>query len=105
MNFISTDGLKGSLEAMTELIEVLENNAYYRMKVLCEPQLGKRGLYPDVSRKGSYDEIMTQRDVISYADGRNDILDMSNRFNVPPSEIIKIIGRLREADLIEAVNE
>lgn len=105
MNFISPAGLKGSLEAMTELIEVLENNAYYRMKVLCEPQLGKRGLYPDVSRKGSYDEIMTQRDVISYADGRNDIIDMSNRFNVPPSEIIKIIGRLLEADLIEAVNE
>ena len=86
---------------MMEVINILEKNAYYRMKVLCEPQLGKRGLYSDLSRKGIYDRILIQRDVISYCDGKNDLLDLSERIEVPVSEIIEIIERLADNDLVE----
>lgn len=101
LSYVSKEGFMGSFEVMSELIEALENNGHFMMKVLCEPQLGKRGLYSDISRKGSYDGIMVQRDVISYADGRNDIFDLSDRIGVPVSEIVDIIKRLADNDLIE----
>ena len=105
MTFVSPEGFQGAYNAMIEVIEILEKNAYYRVKVLCEPQLGKRGLYSDISRKGSYDGIMVQRDVLSYADGRNDLIDLSERIGVPVSEIVDIVDRLVENDLLEAVNK
>ncbi len=102
MTFVSQQGYQGSFDAITALIRMLEHNRYYRMKVACEPQLGKRGLYPDISRKGSYDVIMTQRDVISYADGRNDLIDLCEIIGAHPDEITDIIDKLAAADLIEA---
>ncbi len=105
MTFVSVEGFQGAYDAMTEAIEILEKNVYYRVKVLCEPQLGKRGLYSDISRKGSYDGIMVQRDVLSYADGCNDLLDLSERIGVPVSEITDIVDRLVENDLLEKVDD
>lgn len=101
MSFISPEGFRGSFQAMTDLIEALEANRYFKMKVLCEPQLGKRGLYSDISRKGTYDGIMLQRDVISYADGRNDLFDMCERFGAHTSDVVDIIKRLIDNDLME----
>ncbi len=48
---------------------------------------------------------MVQRDVISYADGRNDLLDLSERIGVPVSEIVDIVDRLVDNDLLEKVGE
>ena len=104
MTFVSPNGFQGAYDVMMDVIETLEKNAYYRVKVLCEPQLGKRGLYSDISRKGSYDGIMVQRDVLSYADGRNDLLDLSERIEVPVSEITDIVDRLVENDLLERLD-
>lgn len=100
MNYISPEGLQGSFDVMTGLINALEYNGYYRVNVLCEPQLGKRGLYSDISRKGTYDGIMLQRDVISYADGRNNLFDMCERFNEAPDNVIEVLKRLIDNDLI-----
>lgn len=101
MSFVSPEGFQGAYDVIMEVVNILEKNAYYRMKVLCEPQLGKRGLYSDLSRKGIYDRILIQRDVISYCDGKNDLLDLSERIEVPVSEIIEIIERLADNDLVE----
>ncbi len=105
MDFVSKEGFQGAYDAMMEVVNILEKNAYYRMKVLCEPQLGKRGLYSDISRKGIYDTILVQRDVISYCDGKNDLLDLSERIGVPVSDIIDIIDRLIANDLLEETKE
>lgn len=45
------DGLYGGYEVLKKIIECLENNYIYKTKILCEPQLGKRGLYPKLSTK------------------------------------------------------
>ena len=105
MDFVSKEGFQGAYDAMMEVVNILEKNARYRMKVLCEPQLGKRGLYSDISRKGIYDTILVQRDVISYCDGKNDLLDLSERIGVPVSDIIDIIDRLKANDLLEETKE
>ena len=105
MNLISPEGFAGSFQVMTEVIDILENNAKYKVKVLCEPQLGKRGLYPTISKKGSYDAIFTQRDLIAYSDGRNDLIDISERIGVPVRELIPIKNKLVENALLEICSE
>lgn len=105
MSLVSTEGFEGAYEVMTECISLLENNGNYCMSVLCEPQLGKRGLYPDISKKGSYDAVQVLRDFIAYADGRNDLIGLSDIIGVPVSELIPIKNKLLENDLIKDVAE
>ena len=83
------------------IFEAIEYNGYYRIKCLCEPQLGKRGLYPDVSQKGSYNNVKSMVDFIAYADGKKDLLEISNIIGVPVSHLIPVITKLTEADLLE----
>ena len=102
MDFVSPEGFQGSYEVMTDVIDALEHNAYYTVNVLCEPQLGKRGLYPTVSKKGGWDEILIIRDFLSYADGRNDLIDIANIAKVPVTEMIEVAAKFAEHKLVDA---
>lgn len=103
MNFVSPEGFQGSYDVFTAVIDALEHNENYVVTVCGEPQLGKRGLYTNcaVSRKGTYDTIMVQRDVLSYADGRNDLIALSEYADAPTWEIIPIVDRLVDAELLQ----
>ena len=100
MGLISPVGLQGAYETMVQWIYCMENNKKYKMTVLGEPQLGKRGLYPTISRKGSYDKITAMVDLIAYSDGRNDLFDISEIIGVAPYDLVPIIKKLAENDLI-----
>lgn len=101
MSFVSPQGFFGSYQVFKKVIDGLENNYYYRIKTICEPQLGKRGLFPDLSRKGQYDAVSTLRNFIGYADGKNDLFDISEIIGVPVDEIIPVIPGLVKNDLLE----
>lgn len=103
MSFISPEGLMGAYEVMQQVIMALEYNRYYKVNCLCEPQLGKRGLYPTVSRKGIYDEVKKLTNLIAYADGERDLLDISNKIGVPVGEMIPNIDKLLESGLLGEV--
>lgn len=100
MGLISPSGLQGSYEVMTRWIQAMEYNKKYEVTVLGEPQLGKRGLYPTISKKDAYDDIFAMRDFIAYADGKNDIFDISNKIGVSVDILIPIIRKLKDNDLI-----
>ncbi len=101
LSLISEEGLQGTFELMKKCIRALEYNCYYKVNCLCEPQLGKRGLYPTISQKGSYDAIVDMRNLLAYADGKNDLIDISNQINCSIDMLIPIIDKLEENGLIE----
>ena len=101
MSFVSPEGFQGAYDVMTETIQVLEHNGKYKAKVLCEPQLGKRGLYPTVSQKGSYDEVQVLCDFMAYANGENDLISIGELIHRSAFEIIKPMEKLRENGLVE----
>lgn len=105
MSVVSPEGFQGSYEVMTQAITTLEHNGYYRIKVLCEPQLGKRGLYPTISQKGSYNEVKAMTNFIAYADGRHDLIDISNLIHVPTGKLIEISQTLMNNDLLERLDQ
>lgn len=100
MGLISPAGLQGSYEVMTSLIDAMEWNGKYKINCICEPQLGKRGLYPTISKKGVYDEIKSMTNFIAYADGSNDLFDISNIINEPVGNLISVIIKLLDNNLI-----
>ncbi len=100
MGLISPAGLYGAYETVVQWIDCLELNEKYKVNVLCEPQLGRRGLYPTISRKGIYLEFVAMKDFIAYADGRNDLFDISEIIGVPPYKLIPIVKKLIDVGLI-----
>ena len=104
MGLISPAGLSGAYNVMTECIEALENNRRYKIQCFGEPQLGKRGLYPTISQKGNYDEVATLTNFIAYADGKNDLFDISEIINVPVKNLIPVVKKLAAVDLVKAVD-
>ena len=100
MDLISPEGLQGSYDVMVKVISALENNYYYQMQCKCEPQLGKRGLYPTISQKGTYEAVRAMQHFIAYADGKNDLIGISNILNIPVDQLIPIKNKLLEHHLL-----
>lgn len=103
MNFISPTGLQNSFDTLKLCLEILEANNIYHNTCLCEPQLGKRGLYPSTSIKGGYDDSV---DIIInflvYCDGQHDLLDIARLIKVPAERCIPIVQKLVEKGLLRA---
>lgn len=78
MSFISKEGLQLSFDIYRFIIKTIELNFYYESVVLGEPQLGTKGLYPLISKKHSDKSVRDILDFIAYADGSNDLIDISN---------------------------
>lgn len=103
MDLISPQGLHGAYDVMVKVIDTLENNYHYKMLCKGEPQLGKRGLYPTISKKGQYDVLRALMDFIAYADGKNDLITISEIINKPTSMLLPIIKKLNQYNLIQAI--
>lgn len=100
LNLVSPNGLYGAFEVYRKCIDLLESNYMYIVTTPCEPQLGKRGLYPTLSRRGSINETRSMTAFIAYADGKHDLVDISNRINVPIDRLLPIIKKLLDNGLI-----
>lgn len=81
-------------------MNILENNEYYKISTVGEPQLGKYGLYPTISQKGSADFTRDMTNIIAYLNGNNSILDIAEILNKPFNEVLEIIKQLKNNNLI-----
>lgn len=78
LSLVTPRGLEGGLAAMQAAIRVLEANFVYRTAVAGEPQLGKRGLYPTLSVRGSAEHVRAMMNILAYADGTNDLISIAD---------------------------
>ena len=104
LSFISSAGMGNALEVLKRVVMTLEYNQYYRTTVLCEPQLGKRGLYPTISQKGTYkNNVRVIQNLLAYADGMSDLIEISNSINEPIEELAKTIDILLAEGLVKGI--
>ena len=101
LTLISPTGLYGGYEKLMKAIELLEKNNYYKVNVSCEPQLGKRGLYPTISTKETGAIVRDMMNFIAYADGNNDLIDIANIIGVQAEDLYDIVEDMKRANLIE----
>jgi aminopeptidase-like protein len=100
LNLVTPSGLSGGFGALKSAIEMIEANMKLRCKVLGEPQLGKRGLYPSISTKETGQKVKEMMDLISYCDGRS-LFEISCMIDQPMMRLIPIVDQLIEANVIE----
>ena len=98
---VTEKGLQESLNMHKSMIEIIENNCIPLTKVLGEPQLGPRGLYPMISKKGSTDVVKTRLNLISYADGNHTLLEIAEKCEVPFAHVLEELDILVEKDVLE----
>ena len=101
LDIISKDGLGGSLDVMVKCIEALEANRKYTVTTFGEPQLGKRGLVPTMSTKETMKESWAMKDVLAYADGTNDLFDLSEVTGQSVELVMKVVEKLVDAGLLK----
>jgi len=103
LEFVTPKGLQESFDFYRKLIEVLEHNRVYKTTVLCEPQMGRRGLYHKISHSGRKGFVKLLMDFLAYADGTNDLVDIADILKVSAHELIEAAKILEKHNLIEVV--
>lgn len=100
-NVVSPKGLDGGYWALRRAIEAVEKNKRYRVTVFCEPQMGKRGLYPTLSTKKSGKQVRLMMDLMSLCDGKSFLLEVAECLNTPIWELYELIETLVSHKLLE----
>lgn len=83
LNFVTAKGLAASIQTHRQILCVLDRNTFPKTCILGEPQLGRRGLYANLSKVGSATGSMDMRNLIAYADGTTDLITLSDTLGVP----------------------
>ncbi|HSJ23026.1 MAG TPA: DUF4910 domain-containing protein [Nocardioidaceae bacterium] len=101
LDFVTPDQLVGSLRALLEIVDVLENDRVLRnTSPYGEPQLGKRGLYPTVGGRSADDEVMAMLWTLAYADGSTSLLEISEISGMPFAAVRDAAAKLSVPGLL-----
>lgn len=103
LDFITSKALFESLEMYKLCIDILEKNFKYVTTIPCEPQLGKRGLYPTLSTKKSGKSVRDMMNLLAYCDGKNELLYIAEKINRPIRSLFPIVEQLMNNKLIKIV--
>ena len=104
LNLVTSTGLLGGYEVLKRAIECLEMDELLSSTVLCEPQLGKRGLYPTISTKSSGSQVRDMMNFLAYCDGSYSSLEIAERINVPLWELKETIDKLKKEGVLKTVD-
>jgi aminopeptidase-like protein len=99
-NVVTPNGLNGGYWVIRKAIEAIEKNKKYKVSILCEPQMGKRELYPTLSTKKTNKEVMLMMNFLSLCDGESSLLEISDILNIPIWDLYKIVEKLESHNLI-----
>lgn len=99
---VTPSGLDGGYWAIRRAIDALEHNKNYIVSVLGEPQMGKRGLYPNLSTKKRDEEVRLMMDFISLCDGKTSLLNIADKLNVPIWDLYDLCDKLEKHNLLES---
>jgi aminopeptidase-like protein len=129
LSLISPQGLQGGFDVVRQCIELLEGDLgqepisrrpdqsrrpvgakseasiVYRATVPCEPQLGKRGLYPTLSTRESHAQMRNMMNLLAYADGAHDLSNIAETIGVPAGELMAVAEALQANNLLEIVRD
>lgn len=111
--FVRLDLFVQTAERIEKFLFINDSNRRLRRKQpYCEIQLGKRGLYPNLSSpltlNDSSDQVRNDRNqlkaisyLLSYADGEHDLIDIAHKSGIPVDFLVNITDLLDSHDLLK----
>ena len=98
---VTITGIRGGFRVAKKSVEILMKKILPKYKILCEPQMGRRGLYPTLSTLKPRNQIINDyMDFLQYVDGKNSLEKISTILNKRLSYIKKIYKKLKKKKLI-----
>ena len=110
--FMTIEALIDSIDQIEAFVKELDQVGPWRNLSPCgEPQLGRRGLYPNVNSadtwKASSDDTFDGRvvlerilNVLNYSDGATDLIEIADKFSCSVRDLVAVARRLEVADLL-----
>ncbi len=100
MKLVTPLGLQQALQAYQRMIETIESDCIPAATVLCEPKMSDRGLRPTLGKRGSADAGKAMMNLLAYADGKQQLLDIAEIINEPAWELRPLVDQMVELDLL-----
>ena len=100
-NLVTVKGCLGGYNVARKSIEILLKRKYPKYRIICEPQMGKRGLYPTLSKKNKKKITKSYLDFLQYADGTNSLEKISSLIKLDLNLVGKIYRILLSNKLVE----
>ena len=99
-NLVTLKGITGGFKVAKTAIEILLKKIVPKNKILCEPQMGKRGLYHTLSTKKEKNITKNYMSFLQYSDGKNSLNKISKILKVNDKLAKKIYFKLKNNNLI-----
>ncbi len=91
---VTPKGLEGGYKALKNALEVIERHCFPIVTTPCEPQLGRRGLYPTLSDKNTKGDIRLMMELLTWSDGTKSLIEIADICGVPVWELYSIVDVL-----------
>ena len=102
-NVVTPDGLNGGYWAIRRALDAIECNRKLLVTTICEPQLGRRNLYPTLLTGKYGGETKLMMDLISMCDGTEDLIEIAEQLAIPIWDLNTIALHLEDAGILERV--
>jgi aminopeptidase-like protein len=105
LNFVRPEHMQASYDLYVDIIQTLETNRHYKTTVPCEPQLGPRGLYPNLGDRTHQEADLHERmALLAYADGQTDLIDIAERNGTTVPQLAPHVQVLMDHGLLEEMD-
>ena len=97
-NLVTLKGISGGFNVARQSIEIMLKKIFPKYKIICEPQMGKRGLYPTLNDFNENQTTRNYMNFLQYADGYNSLEKISSLLKIDlrtVKEINQILQRYR----------
>jgi aminopeptidase-like protein len=106
MSLIDAGAMAEALESCKAVSDALDaNRTYINTAPMCEPQLGKRGLYGATGGTSPKEHVHAMLWVLNQSDGEHSLLDIAERAGLPFATIHAAASDLTEAGLLRFADE
>lgn len=100
---VTAAGLEGGFNMVAQCITALEANRTLVATTPCEPQLGKRGLYPTLGGGKVSTSVEVLLNVLEYCDGSEDLLAVAARCNISITQAAQAANVLESHGLLRDI--
>jgi len=101
---VTAAGLEGGFNMVAQCITALEANRTLVATTPCEPQLGKRGLYPTLGGGKVSTSVEVLLNVLEYCDGSEDLLAVATRCNISVTQAAQAANVLESHGLLREIS-
>ena len=101
-SFISFEAMEQTVHLCFDFVRALElNETVVNTVPYCEPQMGKRGLYPSSVNPADAREMVHRRmHLLSFADGEHDLIDIADRRPCSVFDLEEHVAVLKKSGLL-----